>query len=118
MTSAASVLQCAQRPSEGPWAASQAGQEQPQPLPSRVMCLPATPYIPLSNFSRTVLSSAAAVSSWWCLFIAAQVIPGNETKVAEMLNSLAMQGARVVAGRTDNLHVSGHAYQVRGLLRG
>jgi hypothetical protein len=32
--------------------------------------------------------------------------------VAEMLNSLAMQGARVVAGRTDNLHVSGHAYQV------
>jgi len=42
-----------------------------------------------------------------------QVIPGNETKVAEMLNSLAMQGARVMAGRTDNLHVSGHAYQVR-----
>lgn len=42
-----------------------------------------------------------------------QVIPGNETKVAEMLNSLAMQGANVVAGRTDNLHVSGHAYQVR-----
>jgi mRNA degradation ribonuclease J1/J2 len=29
-----------------------------------------------------------------------------------MLNSLAMQGARVVAGRSDNLHVSGHAYQV------
>eukprot|EP00878_Enallax_costatus_P031645 GHUV01034615.1.p1 GENE.GHUV01034615.1~~GHUV01034615.1.p1 ORF type:complete len:136 (+),score=36.73 GHUV01034615.1:1627-2034(+) len=28
-----------------------------------------------------------------------------------MLNSLAMQGARVVAGRSDNLHVSGHAYQ-------
>lgn len=46
----------------------------------------------------------------------AQVIPGNETKVAEMLNSLAMQGARVMAGRADNLHVSGHAYQVRPLL--
>lgn len=45
------------------------------------------------------------------LFIV-QVIPGNETKVAEMLNSLAMQGARVMAGRADNLHVSGHAYQV------
>lgn len=45
-----------------------------------------------------------------------QVIPGNETKVAEMLNSLAMQGARVMAGRADNLHVSGHAYQVRPLL--
>jgi mRNA degradation ribonuclease J1/J2 len=30
-----------------------------------------------------------------------------------MLNSLALQGARVVAGRADNLHVSGHAYQVR-----
>jgi mRNA degradation ribonuclease J1/J2 len=32
-----------------------------------------------------------------------------------MLNSLALQGARVVAGRADNLHVSGHAYQVRRL---
>jgi hypothetical protein len=47
------------------------------------------------------------------LILLLQVIPGNETKVAEMLNSLAMQGARVVAGRTDNLHVSGHAYQVK-----
>lgn len=26
-----------------------------------------------------------------------------------------MQGARVMAGRSDNLHVSGHAYQVRML---
>jgi hypothetical protein len=36
-----------------------------------------------------------------------------------MLNALAMQGARVMAGRADNLHVSGHAYQVRcAALRG
>ncbi len=41
-----------------------------------------------------------------------QVIPGNEAKVAEMLNSLALRGARVMASRADNLHVSGHAYQV------
>jgi mRNA degradation ribonuclease J1/J2 len=52
----------------------------------------------------------------WNISLFLQVIPGNETKVAEMLNSLAMQGARVMAGRADNLHVSGHAYQVRPLL--
>eukprot|EP00798_Chlamydomonas_sp_ICE-L_P032480 gene32480-17715_t len=28
-----------------------------------------------------------------------------------MLNSIALQGARVVQGRGDNLHVSGHAHQ-------
>jgi hypothetical protein len=42
-----------------------------------------------------------------------QVIPGNEVKVSQMLNGLSMQGAIVVAGRGDNLHTSGHAYQVR-----
>ncbi|MEW5320466.1 MAG: hypothetical protein WDW38_011536 [Sanguina aurantia] len=45
------------------------------------------------------------------ILYSAKVIPGNEGRVTKMLNSLAMQGARVVAGRADNLHVSGHAYQ-------
>ena len=31
--------------------------------------------------------------------------------MSKMLNSIAMQGARVVQGRADNLHTSGHAYQ-------
>lgn len=30
-----------------------------------------------------------------------------------MLNGLSMQGATVVQGRSENLHTSGHAYQVR-----
>jgi hypothetical protein len=42
-----------------------------------------------------------------------QVIPGNETQVSGMLNSLALLGAHVVQGRGENLHTSGHAYQVR-----
>lgn len=41
-----------------------------------------------------------------------QVIPGNETQVSGMLNSLALLGAHVVQGRGENLHTSGHAYQV------
>ncbi len=45
-----------------------------------------------------------------------QVIPGNEGRVTKMLNSLAMLGADVVQGRAENLHTSGHAYQVRGFL--
>lgn len=70
-------------------------------------------YIPasVSNIDTTTASHSCC-----CCCCGLQVIPGNETKVAEMLNSLAMQGARVVAGRADNLHVSGHAYQVGGLV--
>lgn len=41
----------------------------------------------------------------------AKVIPGNETRVVRMLNSIAAQGATVVQGRSEDLHVSGHAYQ-------
>lgn len=37
----------------------------------------------------------------------ARVIPGNEKRVVKMLNSIAAQGASVVQGRSDNLHVSG-----------
>lgn len=41
----------------------------------------------------------------------AKVIPGNESRVTKMLNSLSMMGAKVVQGRSENLHTSGHAYQ-------
>ncbi|KAG1653453.1 hypothetical protein FOA52_009118 [Chlamydomonas sp. UWO 241] len=41
----------------------------------------------------------------------AKVIPGNDTRVVKMLNSIAAQGPQVVQGRYENLHVSGHAYQ-------
>jgi len=45
------------------------------------------------------------------ILYSAKVIPGNEPRVARMLNSLAAQGARVIQGRGENLHTSGHAYQ-------
>lgn len=41
----------------------------------------------------------------------AKVIPGNEGRVTRMLNSLSELGARVIQGRGENLHTSGHAYQ-------
>eukprot|EP00878_Enallax_costatus_P013793 GHUV01014426.1.p1 GENE.GHUV01014426.1~~GHUV01014426.1.p1 ORF type:complete len:673 (+),score=175.36 GHUV01014426.1:298-2019(+) len=70
----------------------------------------AEPRAQLSLASRSA-SQNLKISPQDLILYSAKVIPGNETKVAQMLNSLAMQGARVVAGRSDNLHVSGHAYQ-------
>ncbi|WIA08050.1 hypothetical protein OEZ85_007517 [Tetradesmus obliquus] len=70
----------------------------------------AEPRAQLSLASRSA-SNNLKISPQDLILYSAKVIPGNETKVSEMLNSLALQGARVVAGRADNLHVSGHAYQ-------
>uniref|UniRef100_A0A383VM73 Uncharacterized protein n=1 Tax=Tetradesmus obliquus TaxID=3088 RepID=A0A383VM73_TETOB len=70
----------------------------------------AEPRAQLSLASRSA-SNNLKISPQDLILYSAKVIPGNETKVSEMLNSLALQGAHVVAGRADNLHVSGHAYQ-------
>lgn len=43
--------------------------------------------------------------------MSARVIPGNEQLVGRAINKLFQQGARVIYGRTDNVHVSGHASQ-------
>ena len=40
-----------------------------------------------------------------------QVIPGNESRVMKMMNSLAGFGCEIAMGRGENLHTSGHAYQ-------
>eukprot|EP00879_Flechtneria_rotunda_P017604 GHRR01018454.1.p1 GENE.GHRR01018454.1~~GHRR01018454.1.p1 ORF type:complete len:532 (+),score=154.50 GHRR01018454.1:191-1786(+) len=70
----------------------------------------AEPRAQLSLASRSA-SENLRIGPQDLVLYSAKVIPGNETQVSQMLNSLALQGARVVASRSDNLHVSGHAYQ-------
>ncbi len=43
--------------------------------------------------------------------MSSRVIPGNEELVGRAINKLFGQGARVIYGRSDNVHVSGHASQ-------
>lgn len=40
-----------------------------------------------------------------------QVIPGNDTRVMEMMNKIAELGPEIAMGRDENLHTSGHAYK-------
>jgi ribonuclease J len=43
--------------------------------------------------------------------MSSRVIPGNEQLVGRAINKLFKRGARVISGRSDNVHVSGHASQ-------
>ncbi len=43
--------------------------------------------------------------------MSSRVIPGNEELVGRAINNLFRRGARVIYGRADNVHVSGHASQ-------
>lgn len=43
--------------------------------------------------------------------MSSRVIPGNEQLVGRAINNLFAQGARVIYGQTDKIHVSGHASQ-------
>ena len=43
--------------------------------------------------------------------MSSRVIPGNEQLVGRAINKLFKRGARVIHGRTANVHVSGHASQ-------
>jgi len=40
-----------------------------------------------------------------------QVIPGNDTRVIEMMNNIARLGPEIAMSRGENLHTSGHAYR-------
>ena len=42
---------------------------------------------------------------------AARVIPGNDTRVTQMMNDIAQQGPEIAMGRGEALHTSGHAYR-------
>ena len=39
------------------------------------------------------------------------MIPGNDTRVMQMMNALSSLGPEIAMGRDENLHTSGHAYQ-------
>ena len=41
-----------------------------------------------------------------------QVIPGNDTRVVEMMNNIARLGPEIAMSRSENLHTSGHAYRL------
>ncbi|HXV41710.1 MAG TPA: ribonuclease J, partial [Anaerolineae bacterium] len=43
--------------------------------------------------------------------MSSRVIPGNDHLVARATNRLFKRGARVISGKADNVHVSGHASQ-------
>ena len=45
------------------------------------------------------------------VIISASAIPGNEKTVSRVVNELFRRGAEVFYDRSDDLHVSGHAYQ-------
>lgn len=43
--------------------------------------------------------------------MSSRVIPGNEQMVGRAINKLFKRGARVISGKSNNVHVSGHASQ-------
>lgn len=45
------------------------------------------------------------------LLYSAKVIPGNDTKVMQMMNRIAELGPEIAMGRDEGLHTSGHAYR-------
>lgn len=45
------------------------------------------------------------------ILYSAKVIPGNDTRVMDMMNKIAELGPEIAMGREENLHTSGHAYR-------
>ncbi|KAI5408054.1 ribonuclease J isoform X2 [Lathyrus oleraceus] len=45
------------------------------------------------------------------ILYSAKVIPGNESRVMEMMNRISEIGSTIVMGRNEFLHTSGHAYR-------
>lgn len=45
------------------------------------------------------------------ILYSAKVIPGNESRVMDMLNRLAEIGSTIVMGKNEGLHTSGHGYR-------
>lgn len=39
------------------------------------------------------------------------MIPGNDTRVIEMMNNISRLGPEIAMSRNENLHTSGHAYR-------
>ncbi|PON72173.1 Ribonuclease J [Trema orientale] len=45
------------------------------------------------------------------ILYSAKVIPGNESRVMDMLNRISEIGSTIVMGKNEGLHTSGHAYR-------
>ncbi|KAJ7553257.1 hypothetical protein O6H91_06G089900 [Diphasiastrum complanatum] len=45
------------------------------------------------------------------ILYSAKMIPGNETRVIKMMNRIAELGPKIVMGKQENLHTSGHGYR-------
>lgn len=45
------------------------------------------------------------------ILYSAKVIPGNDTRVMQMMNRVSQLGPEIAMGRDENLHTSGHAYR-------
>lgn len=45
------------------------------------------------------------------ILYSAKVIPGNDTRVMQMMNKISEAGPEIAMGRDENLHTSGHAYR-------
>ncbi|KAJ4972557.1 hypothetical protein NE237_005731 [Protea cynaroides] len=45
------------------------------------------------------------------ILYSAKVIPGNESRVMDMLNRIAEIGSTIVMGKNENLHTSGHGHR-------
>eukprot|EP00252_Welwitschia_mirabilis_P011267 TRINITY_DN2535_c0_g1_i1.p1 TRINITY_DN2535_c0_g1~~TRINITY_DN2535_c0_g1_i1.p1 ORF type:complete len:875 (+),score=199.16 TRINITY_DN2535_c0_g1_i1:172-2796(+) len=45
------------------------------------------------------------------ILYSAKIIPGNDTRVMRMMNRITELGPKVVMGKADMLHTSGHAYR-------
>ncbi len=68
---------------------------------------------PLSAMSRIAFDESrhVEISEGDTLLLSARIIPGNEKRVARIINQVYRKGGRAVTVRDDRIHVSGHAAQ-------
>ncbi|XP_057438865.1 ribonuclease J isoform X2 [Lotus japonicus] len=63
------------------------------------------------NLASYGSSHAFKLSKEDVVLYSAKVIPGNESRVMEMLNRISEIGSTIVMGKNEGLHTSGHAYR-------
>lgn len=73
-------------------------------------CTQAEPRAALS-LAANEASSLLRLSPSDLLLYSAKIIPGNDTRVVAMMNSIARIGPEIAMARGENLHTSGHAYR-------
>ncbi|XP_019433148.1 PREDICTED: uncharacterized protein LOC109340040 isoform X2 [Lupinus angustifolius] len=63
------------------------------------------------NLASYGSSHAFKLSKEDVVLYSAKVIPGNESRVMQMLNRISEIGSTIVMGKNEGLHTSGHAYR-------